>query len=50
MVYKLQDNVDGQFPDEFKPSQHWPETAVVYLILNWFKSTDKTEGDSWQLI
>jgi hypothetical protein len=50
MVYKLQDNVNGQFPKEIEPSQHWPETVVADLILNWVKSTSKTEGEFWQLI
>ncbi len=50
MIYKLQDNVDGQFPNGIDPSQHWPETVVPYIILNWVKSTSKTEGDVWQLI
>jgi len=50
MVYKLQDNVDRQFPNGIEPSQHWPETVVPYTILNWFRSIDRTEGDPWQLI
>jgi len=48
MVYKLQDNVGEQFPVGIEPSQHWPETVILDLILNWFKSTSKTDGELWQ--
>jgi len=50
MIYKLQDNVDGQFPEEIEPSQHWPETVTPDIIFNWVKSISSTVGDSWQSI
>jgi hypothetical protein len=50
MIYKLQDNVDEQFPEEIEPSQHWPETVTPDIILNWVKSISSTVGDSWQSI